>query len=41
MNKKIKSMKDNDVWNFVPLPKGLKLLIVNEYLKLKEIRKAM
>lgn len=26
MNEKMKSMKDNDAWNLVPLPEGAKLI---------------
>ncbi|RDX72370.1 hypothetical protein CR513_48153, partial [Mucuna pruriens] len=35
----MKSMQDNDVWDLVELPKGVKPIVANEYLKPKRILK--
>jgi hypothetical protein len=34
-------MKDNDVWDIIPLSKDKSLLVMNEYLKLSEILKVI
>ena len=41
MNEEIKSMKDNDTWDLVPLPESAKPLVENGYLKPKGIRWVM
>ena len=41
MKDELKSMKDNDIWDLVELPKGKNRLVVNECSKSSEIRKAI
>ena len=41
MKEEIKSMHENDVWDLVQLLEGLKLLVVNAYLKPRKIHKVI
>ena len=38
MNEEIKSTKNNDIWDLVPLLEGAKPIVANKYLKPKGIR---
>ncbi|RVW14991.1 hypothetical protein CK203_090430 [Vitis vinifera] len=41
MEEELKSMKDNEVWDFVELPKGIKTMVANGFLKPNMILRAM